>query len=120
MDTRTLRDHPAVELVERSGLLAPDFILSGPLYSSQWHLPKISADLAWEVTQGNFSVIIAILDSGVDPSHPDLSAEMVAGYNLYDNNTNTGDVTVTGLKSPGRLRRSAIIHSELCLQPAKA
>ncbi|MCK4650208.1 S8 family serine peptidase [Candidatus Pacearchaeota archaeon] len=41
-------------------------------YSNQWHLPKISSELAWNLTTGNESVIIAIIDTGVQWNHSDL------------------------------------------------
>jgi subtilisin family serine protease len=49
------------------------------------------AHLAWDGTQGygSTSIIIAILDSGVDAGHPDLN--QVAGYDYGDNDTNPDD-----------------------------
>jgi len=44
-----------------------------PMYSDQWHLPKISAHLAWNVSHGNSEILIGIVDSGVDMDHPDLA-----------------------------------------------
>lgn len=51
------------------------------------------APLAWNQSQGlgSSSVIIAILDTGVDTSHPDL--RLVPGYDTYDNDN---DVTPGG------------------------
>lgn len=43
-----------------------------PLYSQQWHLPKIKAPEAWNVTTGDSKVVVAVLDTGVDLKHPDL------------------------------------------------
>jgi subtilisin family serine protease len=43
-----------------------------PLYSEQWYIPAIKADLVWEQTTGDSSQVIAILDTGVDTEHPDL------------------------------------------------
>ena len=96
-----LSQRPEIKFVERNYRLSPDFIPSDPLYSSQWHLTKVSADLAWEISQGTASVVVAILDSGVDPTHPDLAAKLVAGYNFYNNNTVTSDVYGHGTKVAG-------------------
>ena len=71
-----------------------------PYLGSEWHINKIGAATAWDKAQGN-GITIAILDSGVDGSHPDLSSRMVAGYNFYDNNTNTADVCGHGTKAAG-------------------
>ena len=35
--------------------------------------------------------MIAIVDSGVDGSHPDLAQRLIPGYNFYDGNTDTSD-----------------------------
>ena len=43
-----------------------------PLYSRQWHLPKVSTLEAWDASQGNPEVIIAIADTGIALNHPDL------------------------------------------------
>ncbi|MCE3263030.1 MAG: peptidase, partial [Pseudoduganella sp.] len=67
---------------------------------SEWHINKIGASTAWDSTQGA-GVTIAILDSGVDASHADLAGNLVAGYNTYDNNTNTADVCGHGTKVAG-------------------
>jgi thermitase len=98
---RKLARDPRVEFVERNHVLSPDLIPDDPFYSSQWHLPKISAPLAWNLTTGASSVVIAILDTGVDGTHPDLAAKMVAGYNFYSHNTDTRDVHGHGTKVAG-------------------
>ena len=67
---------------------------------SEWHLSKVGASTAWDTTQGD-GIVIAILDSGVDGSHPDLAPNLVAGYNVYDGNTNTSDVCGHGTAVAG-------------------
>lgn len=44
-----------------------------PLYPQQWYIPAVKADLVWEQTTGDTTQVIAILDTGVDWTHPDLT-----------------------------------------------
>jgi serine protease len=46
------------------------------LYLDQWNLQKINAPAAWDITAGDSTVVIAIVDSGVDWHHPDLAANI--------------------------------------------
>ena len=41
-----------------------------------WHLKKIQADLAWNITQGDTAVKTAVLDFVIDEEHPDLITEI--------------------------------------------
>ena len=85
---------------ERDMLLKPEATADDPYYASAWHLTKIGAPTAWDVTQGE-NVTIAILDSGVDATHPDLASRLVPGWNFYDNNSNTSDVYGHGTQVAG-------------------
>ena len=87
------KSQPEVEFAELDRIVAPESITpNDPSYPNQWHLPKISAPTAWTGTTGSPSVTIAICDTGVDPTHPDLVSKMVPGWNFYDNNSDTHDV----------------------------
>jgi thermitase len=72
-----------------------------PNFSKQWYLTDINAPKAWATTVGSKNVVIAILDTGVDSSHPDLAPNIVAGYNFYDGNTDTSDVQGHGTAVAG-------------------
>ncbi len=87
-----LQHNPHIEFAEPDFIIAPDAIPNDSYYSSQWHLPKIHADTGWDVTTGSSGVIIAVLDTGVESSHPDLAGQLVAGWNFYDGNSDTSDV----------------------------
>ena len=45
-------------------------------FGEQWNLSIINANLAWDVTVGSSGVIVAVIDSGVDYNHSDLSANI--------------------------------------------
>lgn len=98
---RALAGVRAVRFVDRNLLHAPGLVPNDPSYGSQWHLPKIGAPRAWDVSQGAGGPVIAILDSGVDPAHPDLAAKLVPGFNVYDNTPDTRDVSGHGTRVAG-------------------
>ena len=56
-----------------------------PLYSKQWHLTHLLIPELWQMTQGE-GVIVALLDSGVDPNHPDLKENI-----LFEQGVDVGD-----------------------------
>lgn len=89
---KTARSLKGVAYAEVDQAVAPSEIPNDPSYPSQWHLAKIAAPTAWDVTTGSTGLTVAILDTGCDPTHPDLAANYVAGYNFYDGNTDTHDV----------------------------
>lgn len=63
---------------------------SDPLFADQADLAQIGVPFAWRSTLGDPSVVVAILDSGVDLEHPDLDdVAVVAPRNVV---WNSGDV----------------------------
>ena len=83
-----------VEFAELDRIIKPAEITpNDPWFGSwQWYLTKVGAPAAWSTTTGDSSIIIAILDTGVDGTHPDLQSKMVPGWNIYNNNSDTRDV----------------------------
>lgn len=53
-------------------------------YGFQWGLPAINAEEAWDLEQGHTDVKIAIVDSGVDTTHPDLQGKLLQGHDFVD------------------------------------
>lgn len=95
-----LSRNPHMKFVELDRAVSGNAQPNDPMAGSQWHLPKIGANTAWDSSQGS-GVTIAILDSGIDTRHPDLIDHIVAGYNFVDGNTNVEDVHSHGTKTAG-------------------
>jgi subtilisin family serine protease len=83
-----------------------------PYWGLQWGPKKIEADWAWNVTVGSSDVLVAIIDSGIDYTHPDLAANYVPlGYDWVDNDTDPMDDYGHGTKVAGVI--AAAINNEI-------
>lgn len=133
---RTARPLTAPESLERRAVLsvAPYAGIDAPILSTalsndpsfglEWNLQNtgqsggtagidINATRAWDISTGSRSVVVAIIDSGIDLTHPDLAANVwtnpgeiagngvdddrngfvddIHGWNFVDNNANVQD-----------------------------
>ena len=95
-----LRADPNVEFAEVDRLIPAAGVTNDPMSGNEWHLATVGAPAAWTYSTGA-GITIAILDTGVDGTHPDLVANMVPGWNFYDNNSNTQDVNGHGTTVAG-------------------
>lgn len=74
---------PGVSYAHTDGRVYATFVPDDPSYPSQWHLPAIGAPQAWDITKGDASMTVAVLDTGADLGHPDLN-DSVDTANDYD------------------------------------
>ncbi len=61
-----------IEYVQKATTYQINFTPNDSLVSQQWALNKIQAFDAWNKTQGTDSVLIGVIDTGIDYFHPDL------------------------------------------------
>lgn len=101
-----LANNPHLKFAELDRRRKSSFVPSDPYFGSEWHLAKVGAPTAWDSTQGS-GITIAILDSGIDTTHPDLTPNMVAGYNLVSNNADVTDVCGHGTAVAGTAAASS-------------
>ena len=86
-----LRRDPRVRFAEPDALYRVDTLPNDPLFGQLWGLNNtgqsvktatgtpdadIDAPEAWSTTTGSSSVVVAVIDSGVDTNHPDLAANI--------------------------------------------
>ncbi|MDI6751315.1 MAG: S8 family serine peptidase [bacterium] len=94
----------SVEKMIKTPQSNPDIIYAEPNYirhicgtpndtyfGNQWGLPKIQAPSAWDIEKGTETVIIAIIDTGVDYDHPDLKDKVIKGWDYANNDSDPMD-----------------------------
>lgn len=78
--------------VEPNMKVQAQLVPNDPYWNLQWGPQKIEADWAWNTTIGNSSVLVAVVDTGIDYNHPDLAANYVSlGSNWVSNSTDPKD-----------------------------
>jgi hypothetical protein len=87
MVARVLEGDPNVEYAEPVYVRRLAVVPNDPMYSQQYHLPQIHAPEAWDVQKVDSTVIIGIVDTGVDYDHEDLAA------NVWTNELEASGVT---------------------------
>lgn len=78
----------AAELLQNPEVLAasPNYILhaaaapNDTYYADCWGLKFINAPSAWDITTGSDTVYVAVIDSGIDDTNPDLTANVATEY----------------------------------------
>ena len=89
---KALEKNPLIEFAEPDMLVEPSEVIpDDPKFPNQWHLPKIQAPTAWDTSTGS-GITVAVLDTGVDPDHPDLVNRLVPGWNSVSLNDDTTPV----------------------------
>jgi thermitase len=92
---------PEVAFAEPDVLYSPTGTPDDPKWSQQWGPKKVGAAAAWDLTNGNPAVVVAILDSGVLTSHTDLVDHYAYGWDSYANDPDPTDSNGHGTHCAG-------------------
>src|SRR5436853_5177202 len=80
---------PRVEDAEPNYIVQPDTMPNDPRFTDLWGMKNsiftlsggatpadIGATQAWDITTGDDNLVVAVIDTGIDISHPDLAANI--------------------------------------------
>ncbi|MFC3960224.1 S8 family serine peptidase [Halovivax cerinus] len=90
-----LERQPGIEYAERNETWHAFSQPNDPQFGSQYAPQLVNADTAWDTEMGSMDVTIAVVDQGVDYTHPDLQARFqgTEGYDFVDNDSDPAPVT---------------------------
>lgn len=65
--------------------------INDPMAKDQYTLDKVQARAAWDLSTGSSKTVLAIVDTGVDHSHPDLKGRTLKGKDFVNNDDDAMD-----------------------------
>jgi len=83
---QSVKTRSDVAFAEKNGIVEADLIPNDPNWNLQWNMPMIKANASWDTYRGSTEVVIAIIDTGILYTHPDLAANYKAGGYDWVNN----------------------------------
>ncbi|AOM13798.1 S8 family peptidase [Bacillus thuringiensis] len=87
------KNNPDVEYAEPNYYFHALWTPNDPAFNKQYGLTQIQAPEAWDTQRSDSNVKIAIVDTGVQGTHPDLSSKIIYGHDYVsdDNISNDGN-----------------------------
>ena len=98
---RALSANRSVLSVEADEVARVTVIPDDTFWAEEWHAPKVRLDSAWDITTGTDGPVIAVLDTGVQASQPDLVGRVLPGRDFVNNDRNAADDLGHGTKVAG-------------------
>jgi type VII secretion-associated serine protease mycosin len=94
---------PGVSWAEPDRRMSMRTTVNDPGRTSQWGLDAMRVPAAWTVTRGDSRVVVAVLDTGVDLSHPDLRTRLVEGKSFVAGRSGPSDDSGHGTHVAGTI-----------------
>lgn len=109
---------PSVEFVDRNWLGQGGFMPNDTWYGDQWQHDNlgqfggtagadIESEAGWDLVPGSSSVVVAVLDTGIDSDHPEFAGRIVAGWDFVNGDADPEDDNGHGTLVTGLLAANA-------------
>jgi len=101
-----LASDPLVERVELNQARKVEGLPADADYSLQWALSKIGWEEVYGTLAPSGSAVVALLDTGVNAAHPDLTGKVLPGTSLFDSSNGQSDLNGHGTAMAGIIAAS--------------
>lgn len=91
-----LSENPNVLVAERNAYIQTSALPNDPDLSKAWQFERIGADETWNKVNNSESVVVAVIDTGLNIQHPDIADNVVPGYDYVDGTTDVVDLSGHG------------------------
>lgn len=103
----TLSADPDVLVAEKNSYLQTTALPDDPDLATAWQFGRIGAENTWNQVNNGDPVVVAVIDTGLNTQHPDLTGKTVAGYDYVDDTADVKDIAGHGTKVSGVIAATA-------------
>ncbi|MBI3159891.1 MAG: peptidase S8 [Chloroflexi bacterium] len=96
-----IENAPGIRFVEPNYRVTAALAPNDTLFGGQYGLDHVNAPEAWDITTGSTTTILAVIDSGIELTHPEFSGRIVSGYDYVDRDRTPQDVCGHGTHVAG-------------------
>ncbi len=91
-----LSENPNVLVAEKNSYIQTSALPNDPDLSKAWQFERIGADETWNKINNSETVVVAVIDTGLNTQHPDISNNVVGGYDYVEGTTEMVDLSGHG------------------------
>ncbi|KAF5088710.1 Clostridial hydrophobic W [anaerobic digester metagenome] len=91
-----LSENPNVLVAEKNSYLQTSALPNDPDLSKAWQFERVGADETWNKVDNSETVVVAVIDTGLNTQHPDLADNVVTGYDYVEGTTEMVDLSGHG------------------------
>lgn len=91
-----LSENPNVLVAEKNSTIQTSALPNDPSLSTAWQFERVGADETWNKVNNTQTVVVAVIDTGLNTQHPDIKNNVVTGYDFVEGTTNMIDLSGHG------------------------